>query len=687
MKARIICLTAALALVAQTNADSFSSYKQGNFTSLETPNGIISAETGNAAIDKKSVDTAPGSLRLLGGENKSFTITLSDKLRRAELLHLTFQGERWTRAAPFEFSVEAKQDGRWKQIYDGNGLRAGGFSEPIKIDLKHKRYEAFRFTSTTKDGSGVLIDNLRVGENKSMAITGVEVKQHQIPALIAKEHNVLLHITINAEGARNVDTLEALQFITDGTTDLDDVEAFSLYSTGNSSTFETIGNPPVDAPKVGEELVFQQEVPLVDGPNHLWLVAQLKDDAKLSHRVDATLTKLKFARAGIVAPPNTANDITQRIGYNVVTGGQSLTRPDGSQMPCRLVRIPGMVTTNNGTLLAVYDMRWKQGGDLPGDIDVGLSASTTGGQSWLPARPIVDMKTWGDQPENKNGAGDPAILVDRKTGHIYCLALWAHGLSSGWYWGISKPGLDPKDTGQVVMVKSEDDGATWSEPVNITKQIKDPAWSLLLQGPGAGISMRDGTLVFAGQFQEPSNGRKARSTIIYSKDHGKTWQIGTGVPHDQETTEAQVVELDDGSLMLNCRISAGGRAVYTTKDLGKTWTKHPTTGSHVFNMTGCMASILRYSSVKDGDDQSILLFSGPVDGGKKRRTHMSVRYSLDEGETWSAPYLLDELGGAYSCLTLIGDGPKKDIGIIYEGSQSNMCFERLTIDELMNATK
>jgi sialidase-1 len=144
-----------------------------------------------------------------------------------------------------------------------------------------------------------------------------------------------------------------------------------------------------------------------------------------------------------------------------------------------------------------------------------------------------------------------------------------------------------------------------------------------------------------------------------------------------------VVELDDGSLMLNCRISAGGRAVFTTDNLGKSWDQHKTSGRGTFNMTGCMSSLERYSSVKDGDEESILLFSGPADGGKKRRSHMSIRYSLDEGETWSDSYLLDELGGAYSCLTIIGKGKNKEIGIIYEGSQSNMTFEKMTIDEMM----
>ena len=137
--------------------------------------------------------------------------------------------------------------------------------------------------------------------------------------------------------------------------------------------------------------------------------------------------------------------------------------------------------------------------------------------------------------------------------------------------------MTPEETGQLMLVSSDDDGRTWSDPVNITKQVKDPKWRFVLQGPGKGITLRDGTLVFPAQFrgenEEPVSG-KPFSTLIYSKDRGQTWQIGTGVKI--ETTEAQLVELGDGSIMINCRDNRGGsRSVYTTRDLGKTWQEHP----------------------------------------------------------------------------------------------------------------
>ena len=77
-----------------------------------------------------------------------------------------------------------------------------------------------------------------------------------------------------------------------------------------------------------------------------------------------------------------------------------------------------------------------------------------------------------------------------------------------------------------MLVRSDDDGVTWSEPINITSQVKKPEWCFILQGPGKGITMQDGTIVFAAQYQDPPDKKRLpHSTIIYSKDHGRTWQV------------------------------------------------------------------------------------------------------------------------------------------------------------------
>ncbi|MEJ6718051.1 MAG: exo-alpha-sialidase [Akkermansiaceae bacterium] len=686
----IITLSSVLLIPTQAELENFSNQNLGGFTSIKSPLGHFQAKSGEASINKISVDNTPGSLRINGGKEHSVELQLAPSLRNKPLISLCINGERWTSAAPFAFVIEGKQGLKWVQIYNGDQLPLRQLANTIQIDLKSSSYEAFRFSATTNHKGGVLLDNIQINLDKDMEIKGISQEQTQVPLLIRGTNKSILTFTVQTEGSKNADSLSKVELSTTGTTSLDDIASYTLYALKNGAS-DLSKATKLGSVEPAEKLIFNGSHTLTGGINAFALVCELNPNANLTHRVDATLTSVEFGKGGLIKPTSDANAIIHRIGINVVTGGDTIARTDGSKMPCTRVRIPGMVTSNAGTLLAVYDLRWKQGGDLPGDIDVGLSRSPDGGKTWEDPRPVLDMGTYLGEPENKNGVGDPAILVDRKTGHIYISGLLAHGHSSGWYWGKSKPGMDPKDTGQVIIVKSENDGKTWSKPLNITPEIKDPAWQLMLQGPGAGITTNDGTLVFAFQYKVNIGTKSkpkysARSSLLYSKDHGKIWEVAPGVDYPEETTEAQVVELNDGSLMLNCRISRGGRAVFTTKNLGQTWKQHTTSGRGTFEMSGCMSSILRYSSTKNGDQKDILLFSGPADGGKKRRSHMSIRYSLDEGASWSEPYLLDQLGGAYSCLTLIdnGKGEKKDIGIIYEGSQSNITFERLTLKELMD---
>lgn len=245
-----------------------------------------------------------------------------------------------------------------------------------------------------------------------------------------------------------------------------------------------------------------------------------------------------------------------------------------------------------------------------------------------------------------------------------------HGKPGEAAWNSSGPGLKPGETGQLMLVKSEDDGKTWSEPINITEPLKDPSWHLFFNGPGKGITMQDGTLVFAAQYKDAE--KMPYSTIIYSKDKGQSWQVGTGAKSN--TTEAQVVELDSGRLMLNMRDNRGGsRSVAVTEDLGKTWQTHASSRSALIEPI-CMASIIKY---KD----NVLFFSNPAatDG----RYNMTLKASADNGNSWpeAMQLLLDqEKSAGYSCLTLIDE---EHLGIIYESSQVHLAFQVIPIMELM----
>ena len=337
-----------------------------------------------------------------------------------------------------------------------------------------------------------------------------------------------------------------------------------------------------------------------------------------------------------------------------------------------------MVATNKGTLLAVYDMRYNSRRDLQGHMDIGLSRSTDGGETWARPVPIMDMKKFGGLPEDQNGCSDPNILVDRKTGEIFVSAVWTHGKPGTHQWRGkgSEPGHSINKSSQFMIVRSKDDGLTWSEPENWTKRLKDPKWCLFAPAPGNGINLMDGTLVM------PTQGRDATglpfSNFMWSKDHGKSWTLSS--PARDNTTECSVAELKDGSLMLNIRDNrnrsdkskTNGRAVSVTKDMGKTWKVH-SSDHGVLPEPVCMASLISHD-LKDG--RRVLFFSNP--NSKYKREKMTVRMSLDQGKTWPKSILLDQKGGAYSSMAMVDD---QTLGILYESSVADMVFQKIKISE------
>jgi sialidase-1 len=197
----------------------------------------------------------------------------------------------------------------------------------------------------------------------------------------------------------------------------------------------------------------------------------------------------------------------------------------------------------------------------------------------------------------------------------------------------------------------------------------------MLQGPGRGITMRDGTLVLPMQYRDSVEaGSLPSSFLATSSDHGKTWQ-SSSAPKDN-TTEAQVVELSDGSLMLNMRDNRGGsRSVYVTDDLGKTWQQH-STSRDALREPVCMASIINIP----GRPQT-LLFSNP-DVSSAPRRNMTLKASLDDGKSWPLEnqLLIDQGQSAgYSCMTMID---ANTVGILFEGSLSHLTFMRIPLKAL-----
>lgn len=490
-----------------------------------------------------------------------------------------------------------------------------------------------------------------------------------LPVLAKKEHNKVLDIKVSSKN-KTSSAISSFTFSLVGTTNINDIKkALVLYSeSGSFEEAKVFGTQQ----NVQSEFYVNGNQPISVGDNQFWLSIELKDTPNLSHKIGTQLIGLELVDGSSVQNKNSDENRLQRIGV-------ALKQKEDNGV--NTFRIPGLATTNRGTLIGVYDVRYNDPVDLQEDIDVGLSRSTDGGQTWEPMKIIMDMGEYGGYPEDENGIGDAAVLVDSNTNTIWVAGLWFHGKPGQRAWNASAPGMRPEETGQLMLVKSKDDGLTWSEPINITVQTKKPEWQLFFNGPGAGITMKDGTLVFAAQFKDKD--RIPYSTIIYSKDGGTTWQVGTGAK--SETTEAQVVELADGSLMLNMRDdrnrverqdSLNGRSVAITTDLGKTWSEHPSSRK-ALQASNCMASIISY---ENPENSKLLFFSNP--NTKTDRNHITIKTSFDDGMTWPIENqleLYEENTYGYSCLTIID---KNHIGILYEGNRE-LYFEKISLDELI----
>jgi len=347
---------------------------------------------------------------------------------------------------------------------------------------------------------------------------------------------------------------------------------------------------------------------------------------------------------------------------------------------CHTFRIPGIARTNKGTLLGVYDLRYNSRRDLQGHMDIGLSRSTDGGKTWSTPRPIMDMGEFGDLGQDQNGCSDPNILVDTVTGEIFVSAVWTHGKpgTHQWVGRGSEPGLGINQSSQFMVVRSTDDGVTWSKPENWTAQLKNPEWYLFAPAPGNGITLSDGTLVM------PTQGRDATglpfSNLIWSRDRGRSWTVSN--PARTDTTECAVAELSGGSLMLNMRDNrnrrdksdTNGRAVSITTDRGRTWKVHSSDHGALPEPV-CMASLISHV-LPDG--RLALFFSNP--DSKTSRRNMTVRMSLDDGNTWPVDkqILLDHRGGAYSSLVMVDEVM---LGILYESSRADLVFQTIELSE------
>jgi len=335
-------------------------------------------------------------------------------------------------------------------------------------------------------------------------------------------------------------------------------------------------------------------------------------------------------------------------------------------------RIPGIVVTTKGTVLAYCEARRNDSKDW-GEIEVHLRRSTDGGKTWQPSQHIAHKvgriegnprkATGGEREQTVN---NPVAIVDRKTGAIeflYCV-----------------------NYARCFSMRSTDDGLTWSAPVEITASFepfrKKYDWKVIATGPGHGIQLENGRLVVPIwlAYGETGDHAPSASGTIYSDDHGKTWKAGDiAVPNEGEfnnPNETMLTSLSDGRVMLVTRnVSKPNRKLITTSPNGATNWSRPKFHDQLWEPI-CMASIIAHPS-----QPGTLIFSNPhtrsldesgkeKPAGRGKRRNLSIKLSRDDGKTWPINKTLNGGKSAYSDLAVLPDGT---VLCLYERIDSITC--------------
>lgn len=303
-------------------------------------------------------------------------------------------------------------------------------------------------------------------------------------------------------------------------------------------------------------------------------------------------------------------------------------------------RIPTLVTSTNGTLLVFAEARKISSTDKT-PTDIALKRSDDNGKSWSK----IQLLTEGGE----DAFMDPVALVDKVTGKIFLFTtLWP-----------SNDHSTLKNTAWVMT--SEDDGVSWSQPRNITKEIVADGHYIGGFGPGAGIQMVGDQ--FKNRLIVPTrqtDGKTSKNRTVYSDDHGETWKIGDPAP---DGNEYQIAESPHNILKYNLRAGKGKRTVSTSKDGGVSWSD-----SHIdfrlqssVDYGGCQGSMLGIGN--------ILFYVGPAGGlgsaNNEDRQNLFIYRSLDGGDTWDHDLLLHDKSAGYSCITQTSDG---SLAIVFEAA-------------------
>jgi len=357
---------------------------------------------------------------------------------------------------------------------------------------------------------------------------------------------------------------------------------------------------------------------------------------------------------------------------------------EAEKLGYRLTRIPALVLSGKGTLIA-----FCEGRTAPGDwsdIDIIARRSRDGGTTWSDM--VILAKSEGGPISNATP------IVDRNgTIHV----------------------LYQKNYDRCYIVHSTDDGVTWTKPRDITAAFEafrpEYNWKVMAPGPAHGIQLQNGRLVVGVWLCEPvgvnapgGDHRPSCVATIYSDDHGQTWQRGDIIMRNTRKifnpSESVVVELSDGRVMINSRSESDAhrRLVAISPDGARNWSE-PKFDDALFEPV-CMGSIFAANDPATG--QRVLLFVNPDSSHRPEETNRHgyasrengvIKLSYDDGQTWTHSRVIDAGPFSYSDLTVAPDGT---VYCIYEAGlwgespfhlNTHVVLARFNLEWVKNAPK
>ncbi|PTN08198.1 sialidase family protein [Mangrovibacterium marinum] len=494
-----------------------------------------------------------------------------------------------------------------------------------------------------------------------ISITSLTVRNGLVSTGIGNVDFAATYFTMEVEGLTGSSLLDQVNVALEGTTNLSDIENIRIYYLGNDIRFDPEVHPQVAS---SSELDYMMQInPDADfevpaGSQNFAVVVDVTETANEGDKIKISVESVALQGSDVCMAqnPDPAYEATIFLTQSTLFSPGDY----GSQY----YRIPAIVTANDGTLVAATDRRKNNISDLPGDIDVYISRSADKGKTWSEPLMIAGENT-------DTGYGDPALVVEKESGKIFCFMAHDKGFFAS----------TPADPIRITVCESSDNGASWTEPRDITDNIYGAGcsnatsknWDGVFVSSGRGLQLRNGRLILAMAVRDGSGG--INNYALYSDDKGENWTVNTNLIHSGGD-EAKFVQRNNGDVVISIR-NGGHREWNVSTDNGDTW------GTSTIHQDlvdpACNGEILNYTSTLDGYEKNRMLHSLAY---ASSRVNVSLLLSYDEGETFPIVKTICPASSAYSVITKLDDGT---IGVYYEDgsvSQYDLVYVRVSLDWL-----